>query len=79
VAGSRADTGIGLEAAAKAYGLDFIPLTTERYDLVMRESTFGQLPVQRMIEWLKSSDYRALLNRLGGYEDSESGTVRWVS
>jgi hypothetical protein len=45
----------------------------------MRESTFGQLPVQRMIEWLKSSDYRALLNRLGGYEDSESGTVRWVS
>lgn len=79
VAGSRVDVGIGLEAAAKSFGLDFIPLTTERYDLAMREGTFHQLPVQRMFEWLKGSDCRVLLNRLGGYEANETGTINWVT
>jgi molybdate-binding protein/DNA-binding transcriptional regulator YhcF (GntR family) len=79
VAGSRADTGIGLEAAAKIFGLDFIPLTTERYDLVMRESTLLQPPMQCMLDWLKGGEYRALLNRLGGYTGSESGTITRVT
>ncbi len=78
VADSRADTGIGLEAAARAFGLDFIPLTTERYDLAMRESTFHLAPVQMLVEWLKGDEYRALLIRLGGYKGEQSGRVTWV-
>jgi len=79
VAQSRSDTGIGLEAAAKTYGLDFILLTTERYDLVVKESTFQLAPVQQMIHWLKGDDFRVVLNRLGGYDSNESGSIRWVS
>lgn len=79
VAGSQVDTGIGLEAAARNFGLDFIPLTTERYDLVMRENIFRQYPMQRMIDWLQGGEYRALLNRLGGYAGNESGTITQVS
>jgi len=79
VAQSRADTGIGLEAAAKAYGLDFIPLTTERYDLALRESTFQLPAIQQMINWMKGEDFRSLLNRLGGYDSNESGASIRVS
>jgi len=75
---SRADTGIGLEAAAKVYGLDFIPLTTERYDLALRESTYKLAPIHYMIDWLKGEEFRVLLNRMGGYECTESGNVRWI-
>ena len=75
---SSADTGIGLEAAARAYGLDFIFLTLERYDLVMREITLALPPVQHLIRWLQSDGFHALLRRLGGYEHTESGQVEWV-
>lgn len=78
VAESRADTGIGLEAAARGFGLDFVPLTTERYDLAMREHIFILHPVQRVIAWLKSDACRVLLNRLCGYENQASGQVAWV-
>ena len=78
VAESRADTGIGLEAAAKAYGLEFIPLTTERYDLVLKESTFQLVCVQQMLNWLKSDAFHDLLLRLGGYEYTQSGLVNRV-
>lgn len=79
VAEARADTGIGLEAAAKTYGLDFVLLTTERYDLALKESTFQLPSIQAMINWLKGEDFRLLLNRLGGYESGESGAISWVS
>lgn len=75
---SRADTGIGLEAAARAYGLDFVFLTLERYDLVMRKFTLDLAPVQQLIQWLKSDGFHTLLSRLGGYEYTESGQVEWV-
>ena len=78
VAQSRADTGIGLEAAAKAYGLEFIPLTTERYDLALRESTFQLPAIQQMVNWLKSDAFHDLLRRLGGYEHTQSGLVNQV-
>ena len=78
VAQSRADTGIGLEAAAKAYGLEFIPLTTERYDLALRESTFQLPAIQQMVNWLKSDAFHDLLRRLGGYEHTQSGLVNRV-
>jgi len=76
---SRADTGIGLEAAAKAYELDFILLTTERYELAVKETTFQLAPIQYMIDWLKGEEFRVLLNRMGGYESMESGNIRWIS
>lgn len=79
VAQSHADTGIGLEASAKAFGLDFVLLTTERFDLILRESTYQLPPIERIIDWLRGNDFRILLNRLGGYESDESGMVTWTA
>ena len=78
VAADKADVGLGLEAAAKAYGLDFINLNLERYDLVVKSKTFDLVPIQNMILWLKSEPFRVLLDSLGGYEHNESGEVHWT-
>ena len=40
VAEGQADAGFGLQTAAVAFGLDFIPLVSERYDLVIPEATY---------------------------------------
>lgn len=79
VAEGHADVGIGLEAAAKAYGLDFIFLTRERYDLVVRQRTFQLPAIQALTAWLKADAFHQLLHQLGGYDARESGTIRWVA
>lgn len=77
VAEDHADVGIGLEAAAKSYNLEFVFLTMERYDLVMKQDIFDLAPIQAMISWLKENEFHQLLEHLGGYEHGESGQVIW--
>ena len=77
MAEGRADTGIGLEAAAKAYNLDFVFITLERYDLLIREVDIERMPVQQLVAFLKTPDFRRLLERMGGYDSRESGNLRW--
>ncbi len=77
VAEDHADVGIGLEAAAKSYNLEFVFLTMERYDLVMKQDIFDLAPIQAMISWLKGNEFHQLLEHLGGYEHGESGQVIW--
>jgi putative molybdopterin biosynthesis protein len=74
----HADVGLGIEAAAKAYNLNFIPLNSERYDLVVKPKIFETDSIQNLIKWLKSDDLRSLLDRLGGYDHSDSGEVNWT-
>lgn len=70
----EARLGLGLEAAASPFGLDFISLTKERYDLVMHES-FYQLPaMQKLIGWLSTQGKQAF-SRLVGYDTSDTGQV----
>ena len=78
VAEGHADVGVGLEAAAKAYNLDFYFLTLERYDLVVKAELFDQKPIRDLVAWLKKDDFRLVLNHLGGYEGRESGDVHWT-
>lgn len=73
-----ADVGLGLEAAAKSFGLDFIFLSLERYDLVVLQEVFPLSPIQELIHWLQGEEFRTLLNGLGGYESSEGGQVKWI-
>ena len=42
VAAGRADAGLGIMAAARAFGLDFVPVTREPYDLVVAAGRHGQ-------------------------------------
>jgi molybdate-binding protein/DNA-binding transcriptional regulator YhcF (GntR family) len=73
VAEDRADAGLGLYAAARAYGLDFVPLARERYDLVLQADLRQREPAKWLVELLKTHEYQAVLNELGGYETGQSG------
>jgi molybdate-binding protein/DNA-binding transcriptional regulator YhcF (GntR family) len=78
VAAGEADVGLGIEAAALAFGLDFVCLTTERYDLVIPAEVWASQPVQRLAEWLASDEARAAIEAIGGYDTRSTGRVEWV-
>ncbi len=73
VAEGRADVGIGLLAAARAYGLGFVPLAGERYDLVLRAETRERGPVRGVLDLVTSDEFRAVVAQLGGYHTAISG------
>jgi len=70
--------GLGLESAARAYGLGFTALTRERYDLVIPQAAWEQPALQAVLAWVASPAARELLDTLGGYDTAESGTLQWV-
>ncbi|WP_159817469.1 substrate-binding domain-containing protein [Colwellia sp. 20A7] len=75
VASGMADVGIGIETAARQFGLDFIPLTTEHYVLVCHHKTLKELSVQRLIKEIKSDKFHEEVSRLAGYESTSCGDI----
>lgn len=73
VAEGNVDVGLGLESAALAYGLDFVFLNRERYDLVMLAETAQHQPVQDLLAWLASPEGKQFVNRHPGYESEATG------
>ena len=71
ISANKADTALGLQAAAYQHGLDFIPLFEERYDLVLpRENEPTLLP---LLDYLQTANFRTELNALTGYNSTHSG------
>jgi putative molybdopterin biosynthesis protein len=71
----RTDAGLGLEAAARAAGLDFIPLFQERFDLVLPAEMIEERRVQVILEYINSAAFRRLLGELAGYDPGHSGDL----
>ncbi len=67
IAQGRADVGIAAEIAARMYGLDFIPLTTEIVDFLIRKDRLTKDAVKSFIEFLRSKECRELINSIPGY------------
>jgi putative molybdopterin biosynthesis protein len=72
-----ADVGLGIMAAAKALGLDFIPLLPERYDLVVPETTFADRRFQTLLEVIRSREFQEAAAALGGYDLKDCGQILW--
>ena len=77
VASGSADTGLGILSAARALGLDFLPLLTERYDLVVPREHFDSELLQPLINLLQDSEFRREVESLGGYETGDMGKIMW--
>jgi putative molybdopterin biosynthesis protein len=73
VAAGRADTGLGIQAAARAFGLDFVPVTREPYDLVLRATGLIDEVLAPLWTLLEQADFRAEVEKLGGYSCAETG------
>lgn len=76
IASGSADAGMGIYSAAKMYGLAFIPVCTEQYDLLIPDSAWETPLVQEMLEILRSREFAEKLQQLGGYTLQSPGTVR---
>jgi molybdate-binding protein/DNA-binding XRE family transcriptional regulator len=70
----KADCCIATKAAARVFGLDFVPLLRERYDLVIRKPNLNQPIVQTLLETLGRSAFRRELEGLGGYDTTPAGS-----
>lgn len=80
VAEGQAHVGVGVRAAAHAFGLGFIPLQEERYDLVMATQTLNSHPaLQHLLDAIVSRAFRMEVEALGGYDTRVTGTVQTLS
>ena len=68
VAEGRADVGIAVGYVAKLYGLDFIPLAKEHYDLAIRKEKLRKEAVRKVLEALRSEEFAKRLKELPHYD-----------
>ena len=68
-----ADTGVAIESVALAWGLGFVPLVEERFDLVVSADIADIPPISRFLETLDDPGFRAEAACLPGYDTSISG------
>jgi len=75
IAGSQADVGFGVEAAAAHYRLGFVPMCTERYFLACRLEDLESPAISGLIATLRGEEFRRRVGRLPGYSTSNAGDV----
>jgi molybdate-binding protein/DNA-binding transcriptional regulator YhcF (GntR family) len=78
IAKGEADVGLGIEAAARSCGLDFLPLFRERYDLVIPIENYRSRLLSPLLELVTSEDFRKVVDQVGGYDTSQTGTTTFL-
>ncbi len=73
VQSGAADVGLGIFSAAKALRLDFIPVVTEQYDLIIPQEHFESNKIQALLEIISSSEFKNRVKSLGGYSTRRTG------
>jgi excisionase family DNA binding protein len=79
ILGKTADVGIATMATSKFLGLDFIPITKERFDMILSRETFFNKGVQALIKLIHSEEFRQKVEKIGGYDLKDSGRVIYSS
>ncbi len=69
------DVGLGIYAAAKALDLDFIPMVTEQYDLVIPQIYIDMPQMQILLDIINSGVFKNRVEALGGYSTKKTGTI----
>ena len=75
VSSGLADVGVGIEKAAKIVGVDFVPLVTERYDLVILKTPQSEQLIGAVKDILSSKQFQAEIHSLGDYDISQTGKI----
>ena len=73
VAAGRADAGLGIRSATRTFGLDFVPVAHEPYDLVLTKQTYDSPLLTPLWTLLADDAFRASITALGGYSTAETG------
>ncbi len=74
----KAEAAFGLASLAAQYRLPFVPLTGERFDLLVDRRAWFLPPMQAFLDFCRSKHFRARAGELAGYDVSEFAKVRFV-
>lgn len=75
VLSGKVDVGLGIQSAARALGLDFVPLVEERYDLLIPQAVFNTPMIQQVLKVINQEDFQQAVELLGGYSTRETGRL----
>jgi molybdate transport repressor ModE-like protein len=78
VASGMADASFGVEAAARLFDLDFVPVVTEDYVFTCRRRSLENPAVQRVLEMMRSEAFATAVAALPGYSTREPGAVKSI-
>jgi molybdate-binding protein/DNA-binding transcriptional regulator YhcF (GntR family) len=78
IAHGNADVGLGIEAAATSHNLDFMAMFRERYDLVIPLASYRSERLAPMLETISSDEFKKIVDGVGGYDTSQTGTTVFV-
>ncbi len=73
VLSGKADAGLGILAAARALGLDFMPVTEERYDLIIPEQLLELPSLKQVLSLIETEEFQRAVEAKGGYSCRETG------
>jgi len=76
VQGGKADAGLGILPAARAMGLDFIPMFGEEYDLAIPTEHYQSELLKPMLTLIRTRGFREEVEALGGYDASRMGSLK---
>ncbi len=79
VLGQTADAGLGIHAAAKALGLEFVPVASESYDLVIPEAFADTAGIKLLLDVIRSEEFIKRVYAMGGYDTRNTGKIVWKS
>ena len=63
----RAEAAFGLEASARQFKLDFVPVCEERFDLLVSRRDWFEPPFQALVRFTRTPAFAAMARSLGGY------------
>jgi len=78
IAMGQAEVGPGVRAVATEFGLDFVPIGWEAFDLALHRGIFFRRLFQRLLDYLRGNECRRQANMLGGYDLAELGNLIWT-
>jgi len=70
-----ADTGIATAAVSTLLGLDFAPITRERFDMILDRSAFFNKGIQALMDLLTGEEFRKRVANLASYDFSQAGRI----
>ena len=79
VARGSVDLAPGVRAVASEFGLGFVGVGWEAFDLVVERGVYFRTLFQRLVEELRGDATIAIAERLGGYDLAECGRIVWSS
>jgi putative molybdopterin biosynthesis protein len=74
-----ADVGLAIYPIARLFGLDFIPLIEEDYDLLVTREFTEEKRFVTLMDAIKSTEFARRLQELGGYNTDQTGRTKYVN